>query len=113
MLRDARLGGRSFLHRARALDHLLKRESIDEGETKMILVTGAGGTVGSEVLKQLRAAGADTRAAFHSKAKAEKAKAAGIDSVTLDFADRSSITAALRGVDKLFLLGATTPDQVQ
>ena len=79
----------------------------------MILVTGAGGTVGSEVLKQLRAAGATTRAGFHTKAKADKAKTAGIDAVTLDFAARPSIAAALRGVDKLFLLGATAPNQVQ
>ena len=47
----------------------------------MILVTGAGGTVGGEVLKQLRGAGAKVRAAFHSPAKAEKARAQGIDAV--------------------------------
>ncbi|MDP9269057.1 MAG: SDR family oxidoreductase [Acidobacteriota bacterium] len=79
----------------------------------MILVTGAGGTVGSEVLKQLRAAGTKTLAGFHSKAKTDEAKAEGIDAVTLDFAARSSIAAALRGVDKIFLLGASAPNQVQ
>jgi uncharacterized protein YbjT (DUF2867 family) len=79
----------------------------------MILVTGAGGTVGSEVLKQLRAAGAQVRAAFHTPAKAEKARAQGVDAVVLDFADRASITAALRGADQVFLLGATAPNQVE
>lgn len=79
----------------------------------MILVTGAGGTVGSEVLRQLREQGAEVRAAFHSADKAERAKKQGIDSVVLDYADRSSIRAALKGVDKLFLLGPTVPNQVE
>jgi uncharacterized protein YbjT (DUF2867 family) len=79
----------------------------------MILVTGAGGTVGSEVLKQLREAGQPVRAAFHNPKKASEAKAKGIDAVVLDFADRASIANALQGVDKLFLLGATHPNQSQ
>ena len=41
----------------------------------MILVTGAGGTVGSEVVKQLQAAGAKFRAAYHNEKKAEAARA--------------------------------------
>lgn len=77
----------------------------------MILVTGAGGTVGSEVLKQLRQRGAVVRAGFHSPKKAEQARAQGVDAVVLDFADRASIAAALKGVDKVFLLGATAPNQ--
>jgi len=77
----------------------------------MILVTGASGTVGSEVLKQLREQGADVRAAFHSAEKAARAKKQGIDSVVLDYADRASTAAALKGVDKVFLLGPTVPNQ--
>jgi len=79
----------------------------------MILVTGAGGTVGGEVLKQLREAGQPVRAAFHNPTKASEARAKGIDAVALDFADRSSIASGLQGVDKLFLLGATHPNQSQ
>jgi uncharacterized protein YbjT (DUF2867 family) len=79
----------------------------------MILVTGAGGTVGSEVLKQLREHGASARAAFHSPDKTKRAKAQGVDAVTLDFADRASIAAALKGVDKVFLLGPTVPNQIE
>ena len=79
----------------------------------MILVTGASGTVGSEVLKQLRGQGADVRAAFHSAEKAARAKKQGIDSVVLDYADRASTAAALKGVDKVFLLGPTVPNQVE
>ncbi len=77
----------------------------------MILITGAGGTVGSEVLKQLRQRGAAVRAGFHSPKKAEQARTKGIDAVVLDFADRASIAAALKGVDHVFLLGATAPNQ--
>jgi uncharacterized protein YbjT (DUF2867 family) len=77
----------------------------------MILVTGASGTVGSEVLKQLREQGADVRAAFHSAEKAARAQKQGIDSVVLDYADRASTAAALKGLDKVFLLGPTVPNQ--
>src|SRR3954468_20752603 len=79
----------------------------------MILVTGAGGTVGSEVLKQLRASGAKVRAAFHSSQKAQRARAEGIETVVVDYADRSSVAAALKGVEKMFLLGPTVPNQSQ
>ena len=77
----------------------------------MILVTGAGGTVGSEVLKQLRGTGEAVRAAFHNAQKSAKAKSEGIDSVVLDFADRERVAAALKGIDKLFLLGPTAANQ--
>jgi uncharacterized protein YbjT (DUF2867 family) len=79
----------------------------------MILVTGAGGTVGSEVVKQLREAGAKVRAAFNNPDKAEKAKKQGIETAVLDLNDRSSIAAALKGVDKVFLLGPTVPNQIE
>lgn len=77
----------------------------------MILVTGAGGTVGGEVLKQLRAGGVPVRGAFNNPKKAAVARAQGIDTVGLDYTDRSSIAAALQGVDKIFLIVATLPKQ--
>lgn len=77
----------------------------------MILVTGAGGTVGSEVLKQLRQKGAAVRAGFHTPKKAEQARAQGIEAVVLDFADRASIAAALKGADHVFLLAPSVPNQ--
>src|SRR5213596_3527629 len=79
----------------------------------MILVTGAGGTVGSEVLKQLREAGQPVRAAFHNPKKASGARAKGIDAVAFDFADRTAIAAALKGIDRVFLLGATAANQAE
>jgi uncharacterized protein YbjT (DUF2867 family) len=78
----------------------------------MILVTGAGGTVGSEVVRQLQAAGAPFRAAFHTTSKAEAARANGIDAVVIDYAQPETLPAALDGIDKLFLL-ANGADQAQ
>jgi uncharacterized protein YbjT (DUF2867 family) len=80
----------------------------------MILVTGAGGTVGSEVVRQLQSAGATFRAAYHSADKAAAAKAKGIDAVAIDYDKPETLRDALRGVDKLFLLsngGATQIEQ--
>ena len=77
----------------------------------MILVTGAGGSVGGEGLKQLRVAGAPVRGAFHNAKKAGEAREQGIDSAVFDYADRGSIAAALKGVDQVFLVVATLPKQ--
>ena len=77
----------------------------------MILVTGASGTVGGEVLRQLREHGAAVRGAFHTPAKMAQAKSNGVDAVIMDFSDRASITSALKGVDKVFLIGGTAPNQ--
>ena len=79
----------------------------------MILVTGAGGTVGSEVVRQLQTAGAQFRAAYHSESKAQAARAKGIDAAVVDFNKPESLPAALNGADKLFLLSGGAPNQVE
>lgn len=79
----------------------------------MILVTGAGGTVGSEVLEQLRRAGAKVRAAFHNDEKVKAARAKGLDAVKIDFDRPETLREALRGVDKVFLLTGSVPNQVE
>ena len=77
-----------------------------------ILVTGATGTVGREVVKQLaRAAdGARVRVAMHRKKSADVARAHNFAEVELDFARPETVEAALEGVDKLFLLTPVMPD---
>ena len=77
----------------------------------MIVVTGAGGTVGSALTKALGEKGVAFKAAYFSKDKAEKARAGGQDTVVLDFAKPETVGLALKGAETLFLLGATTPDQ--
>lgn len=77
----------------------------------MICVTGAGGTLGSEVLAQLQAAGAPLRAAYHSDDKADAARVRGVDAVLIDYADPGSLTDAFAGCEALFLLGHNAIDQ--
>jgi uncharacterized protein YbjT (DUF2867 family) len=86
---------------------------VHEKEIIMILVTGAGGTVGSEVIAQLQRAGAKFRAAVHSDDKLKVAKAKGIDAVKIDFDRVETLREALRGVDKVFLLTGSVPNQVE
>ncbi len=71
----------------------------------MILVTGADGTVGTALVKELQLRGERPRMAYYSGDKAEKARAASQDAVALDFAKPETIRPALAGVDKVFLLG--------
>lgn len=79
----------------------------------MILVTGAGGTVGSEVVKQLAAAGAKMRAGFHSEEKAEEARRKGIDGIALDFAKIETLQRAMDSVDRVFLISGNVPHQTE
>jgi len=76
-----------------------------------ILVTGSTGTVGSEVVKQLAAAGATVRAAVQATSNTERIKRAGVEPFIMNFADAPSLSAALEGVEKAFLLSPTTPEQ--
>src|ERR671932_1617938 len=74
-----------------------------------ILVTGATGTVGSEVVKQLLSAKGQKEEDMIIKAAARSAndstsRNSGLQAVELDFNKPDSLSAALRGVDKLFLL---------
>jgi len=77
----------------------------------MICVTGAGGTVGREVIKELESAKAPFRAAYFSKSKADAARAKGIEAVIIDYNNPGTLEAAFRGCDKLFLLGPTALNQ--
>ncbi|MGH7233019.1 MAG: SDR family oxidoreductase [Nitrospiraceae bacterium] len=79
----------------------------------MICVTGAGGTVGSEVIKQLEFAKAPFRAAYFSNEKAEAARARGIDAVIINYNSPETLRAAFQGIDKLFLLAPSGPNQTQ
>jgi uncharacterized protein YbjT (DUF2867 family) len=78
----------------------------------MILVTGASGTVGSEVVTQLRKAGAPFRAAYHSEEKARKARESGVDAVVVDYDRPETLEAPLKGVGVLFLLSAGGVTQI-
>ena len=79
----------------------------------MILVTGAGGTLGGELTKRLSSEGVPFRAAYRSAGKLEAARGRGIDAASIDFSRPESLRPALRGVDTMFLLSGNIPEQTR
>ena len=79
----------------------------------MICVTGASGTLSSEVIRQLEAAKAPLRAAYFSNKGAEAARARGINAVIIDYNRPETLRAAFQGCDRLFLLGPNALNQTQ
>lgn len=77
---------------------------------RTILVTGATGNVGSEVVKQLVSSSSSDqsiiRAAVHSRINADKFRQYGetVEIVNMDYNKPETIAAALKKVGKLFLL---------
>lgn len=78
----------------------------------MILVVGATGNIGSEVVRLLRAKSVATRVLVRNKAKAASTFGDGVEVVAGDLRDPASLPAALEGVDKVFLVTALALDQV-
>jgi len=74
-----------------------------------ILVTGATGNVGSNVIEQLVNRGADVRALVREPAKASFP--AGVDVVQGDLLDVGSLRTAMKGVSTLFLLNGVVADE--
>ncbi|SDC91291.1 Uncharacterized conserved protein YbjT, contains NAD(P)-binding and DUF2867 domains [Geodermatophilus telluris] len=69
-----------------------------------VLVAGATGTVGSEVVRRLVAAGADLRAGARDPHRAAALLPTGVPVTRLDLEDAVTWPAALAGVRRLFLL---------
>ncbi|MBZ9766407.1 NmrA/HSCARG family protein [Mesorhizobium sp. CA6] len=74
-----------------------------------ILVTGATGNVGSQVVNQLVKRGADVRALVRDPSKANFP--ANVAVVQGDLIDVDSLRSAFSGVSTLFLLNAVVPDE--
>ncbi|QNH10855.1 NmrA/HSCARG family protein [Xanthomonas sp. SI] len=74
-----------------------------------ILVTGATGNVGRQVVEQLVKRGADVRALVRDPAKANLP--AGVEVVQGDLLDVDSLRGAFSGVSTLFLLNAVVADE--
>ncbi len=71
-----------------------------------ILVTGATGNIGGEIVKLLKEKNADFVAARSSRS------IDGVDSVALNFADIQSLEAAMQGISTLFMVLANHPDMI-
>lgn len=77
--------------------------------TSPLLITGASGTIGKELVKQLQARGAD----FAVMSSKPAAVVGGLAAVRGDFADPASLRHAFAGVQTLFLLFPFTPESVE
>src|SRR5947207_1531188 len=75
-----------------------------------ILVTGATGTVGRNVVDQLIKRGADVRALVRDPSKANLPAAVAV--AEGDLLDVDALRTAFSGVSTLFLLNAVTPDEL-
>ena len=79
----------------------------------MILVVGGTGTIGSEVVRLLKAENAPFRALVRDPAKADALKAQGVETVAGDLRRRETLPDALQGIDKVFVVTPLVLDQVQ
>lgn len=76
-------------------------------EHNQILVTGATGTIGQELIRTLRSQGASVTAGIRTGAAAE-----GIPGRAVDFNDPVSLRAAFAGMDTVFLLFPLVPNKL-
>lgn len=78
-----------------------------------VLVTGATGTVGSEVVRQLGERGVPVRAFVRDPDRARAILGGDVEVAVGDFAEPDTIEVALKGVDRVFLACNNDPRQVE
>lgn len=78
----------------------------------MILVTGASGSVGREVLSEVLKTGKPAKALYRSAEDARRAPA-GLATVIADFADKASLVKALQGINAIYLVCSPIPQLVE
>ena len=78
-----------------------------------VLVTGATGNVGSQVVRELRGHGASIRALVRDPDRAAEKLGGGVELAAGDFSDSASLRRALEGVEHVFLTSADGPQKVE
>jgi uncharacterized protein YbjT (DUF2867 family) len=78
----------------------------------MILVTGATGLLGGEIIRQLRARGEAVTAFVRDEVRARSILGPDVPLVQGHFGDYASVLAAVQGVEKLLLYTPPHPDQL-
>jgi len=81
--------------------------------SRPVLVTGATGTIGRDVAKQLSEKGVSVRAGVRDQAKARKQFGSKIALTPFDFENEKSFAEAFEGVEKVFLLPPLLPNQLE
>lgn len=76
----------------------------------MILVTGATGTVGGEIVRRLASSGVPVRGMVRDPAKAARLPEA-VQVAVGDFATSATLNTAMEGIDRVFLASFDGPDQ--
>ena len=79
----------------------------------MIFITGATGSIGSELCRLLAAENIPSRAMYRKEGHQTGFKALGLEAVQDDFNDADSMRQAMQGCDTLFLLTAPDPQHAQ
>ncbi len=79
----------------------------------MNLIIGGTGKIGRELIKQLTGSGTKIRALVRDNRKAGLLKGPGVEIVKGDLGNPKSLDAALRGIDRVFLLSSADPFQVE
>jgi uncharacterized protein YbjT (DUF2867 family) len=82
------------------------------GARKMILITGASGSVGKVVLQEAVRKESKIRAMYRSKEEAAKAPS-GCEAVLADYSDKQSLRKALDGVSAVFVVCSPIPQLVE
>lgn len=78
-----------------------------------ILVTGATGSVGRALVRELIKKGKDVRAGIHTSDKSEYIKMNGVEAVSLEFGDYATIDNALQDIKSLFLITPIAREEVE
>ena len=80
-------------------------------DPRTVLVTGATGNIGRQVVRMLADAWQPVRALCRRQEQVDGFRAQGVDAVLGDLGDQSSLVAAMVGADRLFLLTFPGPSQ--
>jgi uncharacterized protein YbjT (DUF2867 family) len=79
----------------------------------MLLVTGATGTTGNEVLRGLRDRELDVRALVHDESKTDAVKELGAEPVVGEMGDPKTLEPALEGIERAYLVSPLSPMQAE
>lgn len=79
----------------------------------MILITGATGHTGAEVVRLVTAKGARVRALVRNPEKADTIAGGGVETAAGDLDKPETLSRALIGIEKVFLLSTADPRQVE